>query len=144
MTPEAPSHRPPALAVRGVTKTFFGNVALGSLDLDIAAGEIHALLGENGSGKSTLIKILSGYHQPDAGGDVHIGGHRLEFGAAHASYTHGGRFVHQDLGLIDSCSIADNLALNAGFPCRFGTVRRTALLRSAKLDVPLQFNNFRD
>jgi ribose transport system ATP-binding protein len=51
-----------ALVARGVSKTFAGNVAPASLDLSIAAGEIHALLGENGSGKSTLIKILSGYH----------------------------------------------------------------------------------
>ena len=56
------------LQVRGVSKTFFGQVALSHVDLAVAFGEVHALVGQNGSGKSTLIKILSGYHQPDPGG----------------------------------------------------------------------------
>ena len=60
----------PALEVRRLSKTFAGTRALVDLSLTLAAGEVHALLGENGSGKSTLIKILSGYHRPDPGGEV--------------------------------------------------------------------------
>ncbi|MEY2521986.1 MAG: ribose transport system ATP-binding protein, partial [Ilumatobacteraceae bacterium] len=93
------------------------------------------LLGENGSGKSTVIKILSGYHSPDSGGEIHVGGRRLEPGSSDASYAIGCRFVHQDLGLVDSCSIADNLALNSGFPSRFGTIRGGELRRSARVDL---------
>jgi ribose transport system ATP-binding protein len=135
MTLDAAPHREPSLAVRGVSKTFAGTVALRSVDFDVQAGEVHALLGENGSGKSTVIKILSGYHQPDPGSEIWIAGKRLEFGSPEASYRHGCRFVHQDLGLIETSSVADNLALVAGFPCRFGTVRRADLNRSAQRDL---------
>jgi ribose transport system ATP-binding protein len=134
-TASTPYRQPPALAVRGVSKTFAGNAALTSFDLEIATGEVHALLGENGSGKSTVIKILSGYHRPDPGGHITIGGKLLDQGSADASYSLGSRFVHQDLGLIESCSIADNLALNAGFPRRFGTIRGSELHRSARKDL---------
>src|SRR5688500_12941818 len=57
----------PALSVRALSKTFGAQRALDELDLDIAPGEIHALLGQNGSGKSTFVKLLAGYHKPDAG-----------------------------------------------------------------------------
>ncbi len=127
--------REDALAVRGVSKTFVATVALAGVDLTIGAGEVHALLGENGSGKSTLIKILSGYHQPDPEGEVLVGGQRLDAGSPDASYRLGCRFVHQDLGLVESNSIADNLALVAGFPTRLGTVRRQRLRRGAREDL---------
>ena len=112
-----------ALQVRALTKTFAGGRALSEVDLDLAAGEVHALLGENGSGKSTLIKILSGYHRPDPGGQVQIGGQELSFGHPLASYDIGARFVHQDLGLVEASSISDNLAFGPGFPTSFATIR---------------------
>ena len=127
--------REPALAVQAVSKTFAGTVALKSVDFSVEAGEVHALLGENGSGKSTIIKILAGYHQPDPGGEIFVSGDRLTFGSAEASYRHGCRFVHQDLGLVETGSIADNLALVSGFPCRFGTVRGRELQSSARRDL---------
>ena len=57
----------PALEMRGITKSFAGNVVLAGVSLAARAGEVHALVGENGAGKSTLMKILAGVHQPDAG-----------------------------------------------------------------------------
>ncbi|WP_131770280.1 sugar ABC transporter ATP-binding protein [Candidatus Protofrankia californiensis] len=134
--PEYASDRGPlALAMRGVSKTFFGHAALSSVDIDVAAGEIHALLGENGSGKSTIIKILSGYHRPDPGGEITVAGRTLDPGSPDSAYALGCRFVHQDLGLIDSRSIADNLALVAGFPLKWGTVREAELRRNARRDL---------
>ncbi|HEY6494377.1 MAG TPA: sugar ABC transporter ATP-binding protein, partial [Trebonia sp.] len=124
----------PALQITGLRKSFESVVALSDFTLSIAPGEIHALLGENGSGKSTLIKILSGYYQPDEG-DVHVGGQQLAFGSPTAAYDLGCRFVHQDLGLVDSLSIADNLALGTGFPTRFGTVRDSTARALARSDL---------
>jgi ribose transport system ATP-binding protein len=124
-----------ALSVRGLSKTFAGSVALDGVDLDVGAGEIHALLGENGSGKSTLIKILSGYHQPDPGGRVLIDSQPLEFGSAESSYHLGCRFVHQDLGLIAAASVLDNLSLNGGFPTRWGSIRTSVARRLAAEDL---------
>ena len=64
----------PLLEARGLTKSFGGALALDGVDLTVLPGEVHGLLGENGSGKSTLIKILAGYHVPDAG-TLSVAGH---------------------------------------------------------------------
>ncbi|MCM3516656.1 sugar ABC transporter ATP-binding protein [Nocardioides sp. P86] len=123
----------PALDIVGLTKTFVGGHALRDVDLRIGAGEVHALLGENGSGKSTLIKTLSGFHRPDPGASIRIGGEELVTGSAASSYALGARFVHQDLGLVEDCSVSDNLAFGPGFPTRFGTIRgRAARARAAR------------
>src|SRR5258705_13891161 len=125
---------PPALSVRGLSKTFGATQALWPLDLDIERGEIHALLGENGSGKSTLIKSLSGYHRPDAG-EVRVFGQRLTFGSAASSHALGCRFVHQDLGLIPTETILDNLCAGTGYPTAFGTINDRAARRTAAADL---------
>src|SRR4051812_351300 len=98
------------LTLEGLTKTFQGQRALDNVSLDLRTGEIHCLLGQNGSGKSTLIKILAGYHAPDAG-SASLDGQPMELGSATAAHHHGLRFIHQDLALIDSLSVVDNLAL---------------------------------
>ena len=113
----------PALEARHVSKTFAGNRVLADLDLTIAPGEIRALLGGNGSGKSTMIKILSGYHRPDPGAVIAIGGQPLAEGDAQSARQHGARFVHQELGLINTCSVLDNLALTWNIPTMLGTIR---------------------
>ena len=101
-----------ALAVRHVSKSFGGVRALDSASLTLLPGEVHGLLGENGSGKSTLIRILAGYHAPDPGAELEVGGRvaRLPLppGRAHEL---GIAFVHQELGLIPSLSVLENLRL---------------------------------
>lgn len=117
----------PLLRVTGLSKTFPGTRALADVDIDIRAGEVHALVGHNGSGKSTLIKVLSGYHSPDPGASVELAGRPAEFGAlSHGRHGQSGRvsFVHQDLGLVLELSAMDNLALHGGFSrSRLGRVR---------------------
>src|SRR5260370_12847457 len=125
----------PILQVEQLTKSFVGKPVLAALDLEVERGEVHALVGENGSGKSTFIKILSGYHLPDPHGRVLVDGQALSFGSPAASHAAGFRFVHQDLALIDSESVSDNLALDAGFATRLGTVRRRESRRAATEDL---------
>lgn len=124
----------PALVVRGLCKTFGATRALRPLDLTVARGEIHALLGENGSGKSTLIKLLSGYHRPDSGEAI-VGGTRLVPGSADSAHAAGCRFVHQDLGLIASQTVLDNLYAGRGYPTRLGTVNDRRARRVAAQDL---------
>jgi ribose transport system ATP-binding protein len=125
----------PALEVLGLSKSFTRTRALAEVSLSIAPGEVHALLGQNGSGKSTLIKILSGYHAPDAGGVVRVGGEELHFGAPVQSYRLGCRVVQQDLGLVPSLSVLDNMALTSGFPTVAGTIRPRASIAQARADL---------
>ena len=122
----------PAVEIRGLSKTFGVKTVLDSVELTVPPGEIHVLLGQNGSGKSTLIKILSGYHHPDPGGMVRVGGHGLQFGSPASSRALGCRFVHQDLGLVESSSVLDNLLIGPGFPTSAGTIRRGAAARVAR------------
>ncbi|KQW26324.1 sugar ABC transporter ATP-binding protein [Rhizobium sp. Root274] len=96
-----------------IVKSFGGTQALKGVSLKVERGEIVALLGENGAGKSTLIKVLGGIHRPDEGG-VFIDGVPY----AHEAGKAGGQkvaFIHQDLGLIEWMSVAENIALSLGY-----------------------------
>src|SRR4051812_30718637 len=107
----------PVLQVAHLSKTFPGTRALDDVSIDIAPGEVHALMGQNGSGKSTLIKLLAAYHSADPGAHAEMDGVPFEIGR---SVPEGLRFVHQDLGLILELSAQDNLALHGGFARGFG------------------------
>lgn len=99
----------PRLQLRGVTKTFGGVRALDGADLSVRPAEVHGLLGTNGSGKSTLIKVLSGFHAPDAG-TMEIDGRPVALPMPLGrSEAHGLAFVHQNLGLLHEASVLENL-----------------------------------
>jgi ribose transport system ATP-binding protein len=105
-----------ALELVGIGKTFGDHRALKDVDLRIAAGEVHALLGQNGSGKSTLIKVLSGFHHADPGTRIRLEGQEVDVAAgANAPWRRHLRFVHQDLALVESLDSVENLALERGF-----------------------------
>ena len=112
----------PALTVTNMSKSFAGPRVLDSVNLSIEPGEIRALVGENGCGKSTLIKILAGFHLPDDGAAV-VDGQSLPLGDGAASEALGLRFVHQDLGLVNTLDAVDNLALGVGYPTFRGGIR---------------------
>jgi ribose transport system ATP-binding protein len=108
--------------VRGLGKRFGGTVALAGVDLDLHGGSVLALLGPNGAGKSTLIKVLAGVHHADTG-EVTVAGHPLGSHAATRSMS----FIHQDPGLVEWMTVAENIALGTGYPRRRGLIswRRT-------------------
>jgi len=108
------------LVIRDLSKTFPGQVALDNVDITLGAGRTHALIGQNGSGKSTLIKILAGYHQPDAGSRAELDGSTLALGDGPAAAAAGVRFVHQDLGLVDSLDAVENISMGVGYTTKRG------------------------
>jgi ribose transport system ATP-binding protein len=109
------SHDSRSIRICRLSKTFPGQQALAGLDLVIPQDEVHCLLGQNGSGKSTLIKILSGYHTFDDGGEITVHGEQLRGGHPSESARHGLRFVHQQTGVINDLTAVENLSLGAGF-----------------------------
>ncbi|WP_221585923.1 sugar ABC transporter ATP-binding protein [Microbacterium sp. G2-8] len=119
-----------ALETRGITKHFEGVQALRGVDLEVRPGEIHALLGENGAGKSTLIKIITGIHRHDAG-DVLVGGERAEFPNVRAANRAGVVALYQELSIIPSISVAENISLGEGPPSTAGIVRWGEMRRRA-------------
>jgi ribose transport system ATP-binding protein len=133
---------PPTLSVRGLSKAFTGTHALTDVDLDLLPGEIHALVGQNGSGKSTLIKILSGYHAPDAG-SVAVQGHPLRLPITPRSAESARlRFVHQNPGLSPTFSVVETIRMRNWSPTWYGRIRWSFereyvrdLLSSVGLDV---------
>lgn len=99
------------ISIRDVSKSFGGALALDAVSLDIGPHEVHGLLGENGSGKSTLIKVLSGFHQPDSG-TLTVRGADVALPLPAGRYRElGFEFVHQDLGLVPTLTVAENLFL---------------------------------
>ncbi|NEW70050.1 sugar ABC transporter ATP-binding protein [Streptomyces rhizosphaericus] len=135
----SPAARPdPLVRIRGLSKRFGGTLALDRVDLDLHAGSVLALLGPNGAGKSTLIKVLAGVHPAD-GGEVTVAGHPLGTEAAASGMS----FTHQDLGLVEWMTVAENIALATGYPRRGGliswrrtTERGTEVLRTVAGHLP--------
>ncbi|MEM9047205.1 MAG: sugar ABC transporter ATP-binding protein [Pseudomonadota bacterium] len=105
-----------------IDKHFGGTYALRDVSLAVARGEILALLGENGAGKSTLIKVLGGIHAPD-GGRVLIDGMPYTHRPAGFGESQKVAFIHQDLGLIDWMTVAENIALALGFKRKAGLIQ---------------------
>jgi ABC-type sugar transport system ATPase subunit len=101
-----------ALELRHISKTFPGVVALKNVNLKVRSGEVHALLGENGAGKSTLIKILSGYHQPDKGGEMLIDGRLVIFRNPKDAIEASIHTIYQELTLCPHMTVAENIVLD--------------------------------
>lgn len=101
----------PLLEVRGVSKSFPGTQALSDVSFDLLPGEVHALMGENGAGKSTLMHILSGVYVPDAG-EIRINGQPVQINNPRQAQDLGIGMVFQELSLVSSLSIAENIFPN--------------------------------
>ena len=129
----------PLLVMRGIVKRFPGVVALGGVELDVRAGEVHCLLGQNGAGKSTLIKVLSASYLPDEG-EILWDGEPVSLTTPQTAIGIGISTIYQELDLVPGLSVGENIFLGqelstAGFSQRSETTRRaTALL--ARLGHP--------
>ena len=107
---DSPQGEAPSLDARGLAKRFGATWALRGVDLRIDAAEVVALLGENGSGKSTLVKILAGYHEPEPGGELRMGGKLVPLPVPLDGFRDVGlAFVFQDLGLAIELTVVENL-----------------------------------
>lgn len=118
----------PIVAMRGIVRRFGAVTALDGVDLDLAPGEVHAVVGENGAGKSTLMHVLAGLVRPDAG-TIEIHGRRVTIDGVAEANRLGIAMVHQHFMLFPALTVAENLLIGAE-PTRRGlydrhTARRT-------------------
>ncbi|HMG51676.1 MAG TPA: ATP-binding cassette domain-containing protein, partial [Inquilinus sp.] len=137
----------PALRLRGITRRFGALVANDGIDLDLARGEVLALLGENGAGKTTLMNILFGHYVADSG-TVEVAGPGgglvpLRPGSPQAALAAGIGMVHQHFTLADNLSVFDNIVLGSESLWRpaqrraAARAKLAALIESSGLAVPL-------
>jgi ribose transport system ATP-binding protein len=119
----------PVLRAVGIEKRYPGTVALAGVDMDVCAGEVHALLGENGAGKSTLTKIFAGDQVAD-GGRLELDGSPTTFRSPRDSLAAGIRLVTQERSLAPSLSVAENLFMG-DLPSRVGWYDRRGVLTSS-------------
>ena len=110
MSVEQPS--PPRLQMSGITKRYPGVIANNQINLDVKAGEIHALLGENGAGKTTLMNILFGLARPDEG-EILLDGQPVQIADPADAISRGIGMVHQHFMLIPVLTVAENILLGA-------------------------------
>lgn len=129
MTVAAPAAAaPPRLSLSGVTKAFPGCLANDRVDLTLAAGEIHALLGENGAGKSTLVKMICGVLQPDSG-IICWEGQPVAIPDPRTARRLGVAMVFQHFSLFDTLTVVENVAL--GLDSRESMAQLAARVRQA-------------
>lgn len=113
---------PPVAALRDVTKHFGGVTALDRVNLEVAPGEIVALVGDNGAGKSTLVKCIAGAHIPDSG-TVEVAGRPVTFHHPSMARAMGIEAVYQELALADHLDVVANMFLGREIYRRLGPLR---------------------
>ncbi|HET6547601.1 MAG TPA: sugar ABC transporter ATP-binding protein [Solirubrobacter sp.] len=115
------------LEMQGIRKSFVGVEVLHGVDLDLRAGEVHAIVGENGAGKSTLMKTLAGVHPPDDG-TIRIDGREVGFAHPAQAQRAGVGIVYQEFNLLPDRSVAENVFVGRE-PRKFGLVDRRRMER---------------
>jgi inositol transport system ATP-binding protein len=141
LTPEPATAAPALLELRHVCKTYPGVAALDDVSLELRHGTVHGLIGENGAGKSTLMKIVAGVCAPDSG-ELRLAGRSLRLDSPRAALAHGIAMIHQELNLMPSMSVAENIWIRREPVNALGLVnhrelnRRTrALLDGLAIDI---------
>ncbi|WP_225032575.1 sugar ABC transporter ATP-binding protein [Paraburkholderia sp. XV] len=129
--------------MQGIDISFGGVPALRGANLSVAAGEVHALIGQNGAGKSTMIKILTGAYRR-SGGSVRFEGREIDFRTPKEAREAGISTIYQEINLVPFRSVAENIFLGRE-PRRFGLIdwreiqrRAFALLESFGLQIDVK------
>jgi simple sugar transport system ATP-binding protein len=97
------------LQLKNINKTFGEVAALHDVNFEVGTNEIVGLLGDNGAGKSTLVKIITGYHAPDAGGEILWNGKKLDHLSVARAHELGIEVVYQERALADKQSLWRNI-----------------------------------
>ena len=134
-----PNAQGPLLQAIGITKLYGTFPANNSIDLDLYAGEIHALLGENGAGKSTLVKIMYGLIQPTSG-ELRWMGEKLTLAGPSDARAHGIAMVFQHFSLFDNLTVAENVALGLDGSETFAAMSARLAQVSRDYGLPLDPN----
>ena len=125
----------PILTLEGVTKSFGRVTVIDGVTVHVRPGKVQVLLGENGAGKSTLIKMMSGVYQPD-GGRILVDGKPVSLPDTKAAEALGIATIHQELNLVGSMSVAENICLGR-MPRKYGLVDRRAMKAKAQAALDL-------
>jgi ribose transport system ATP-binding protein len=120
----------PAVRMRRIVKSFGPVEVLKEVDLDIHAGEVHALAGENGAGKSTLMKVLQGVH-PITSGEIEVNGEPVKIRNPADAERVGIGMVFQEFSLVPSMTVAQNIFLNRELRSKLGLIDDRAAEREA-------------
>ncbi|MHC5308206.1 sugar ABC transporter ATP-binding protein [Bartonella sp. LJL80] len=130
------------LTLSNVSKSFNGVEVLKSVNLELAPGRIHALVGENGAGKSTLMRVISGIYQPDEGTQMLLNGNPYQPVSPKSAIEAGVAIIHQELNLLSGMSVTENLFLGREKTNRLGFIRKgdearavAAALATLKQDI---------
>lgn len=131
-----------ALTLSNVSKSFNGVTVLKSVNLELAPGRIHALVGENGAGKSTLMRVISGIYSPDEGAEMQLKGNPYRPISPKSAIEAGVAIIHQELNLLSGMSVTENLFLGREKTNRLGFILKcdearavAAVLVSLKQDI---------
>jgi ribose transport system ATP-binding protein len=124
--------------MQGIVKSFSGVKVLKNVDIEIAKGEVHALMGENGAGKSTLIKILNGIYPLDSG-KIFYKGREVFINSRSDAASCGIAVIYQELSLIPTLTVAQNVMLGKETG-RFGILSRRAMQK--KVEELISFYGF--
>src|SRR4051812_28229377 len=142
MPPATAPMTAPLLQMRSISKRFPGVIALDSVSLSVARGEIVALIGENGAGKSTLMKILDGVYQPDAG-EILLDAQAVTIRNVQDAIRLGIAFIHQELNTLENLDVAANVFLGREPRNAIGLINQAKIhadtepfLKRLGLDIP--------
>lgn len=117
----------PVLQMKNISKTFGEVAALRDVNFEVGVNEIVGLLGDNGAGKSTLVKIITGYHPPDPGGEIYWKGQKVERLSVARARGLGIEVVYQERALADQQSLWRNIFMGRELSNRWGMLDLSAM-----------------